>query len=411
MKIVQINTFPYKATGTIMMSIHKELLSKGHESYVVWGRGRNTKDDTELSIEDAFGIRIHGLITRVFDATGYGSINATKRLIGFLEQIKPDIVHLHNIHGYYLNIELLFEYLKRKKIKVVWTLHDCWPITGHCANFETVECRKWIYGCHACIQKNEYPCSYFFDRSKSNWKKKKQLFTGMNMVIVTPSNWLKKVIEKSYLKEYGIVVINNGIDLDLFQPVESRFRNKYGLKDKKIILGVASEWLKRKGYEDFLKLRNLLDSSFSIVMVGLNQKQLKSLPAGIIGIERTNDVNELVDIYSSADLFLNATYEDIYPTVNMEALACGTPVLTYDTGGAMEASRLTDYEKRSYGKAFKKSSNSTVDYMLLKSVIEEMTKEEKNANECRKAVLGASKVKQNNMYMELYSSIYYGGLE
>ena len=408
MKVVQINTFSYKATGTIMMSIHNELLKEGHESYVVWGRGRESNNQTELSIEDTWGIRIHGLITRLFDATGSGSIGATKKLIKFLESVQPDIVHLHNIHGYYINIELLFHYLKTTGTKVVWTLHDCWSITGHCTNFETVECNKWMSGCHSCVQKKEYPGSYLFDNSKYNWKKKKELFTGMDIVIVTPSNWLKKVIERSYLNKNKIVVINNGIDLDIFKPLEAEFRSRYGLSEKKIILGVASEWLKRKGFEDFLQLRELLDASYSIVMVGLNKRQLACLPDGIIGIERTNNVLELVDIYSSADLFLNATYEDIYPTVNMEALACGTPVLTYDTGGAMEAAKLSGFVKTSHGMAFRKSSNSNVDCRVLKETIEELTKEEKNISKCRNAVTESSKEKQNRMYMELYLSIYNG---
>lgn len=337
MKVVQINTFSYKSTGTIMMNIHKELQKNGIESYVVWGRGRESENDHEIYMNDKLGVYFHGLYTRLTDKTGFASKRTTKKLLKRLDEIKPDIVHLHNIHGYYINIELLFDYLKQNNIRVIWTLHDCWPFTGHCPHFEYVKCDKWKTECKNCSEyKNSYPKS-FKDNSNWNYLKKKELFQGLNLKIITPSKWLANLVKKSFLKEYDIEVINNGIDTKIFKPRKSDFRKKYNLENKKIILGVASDWTEKKGIQDFTKLSEMIDEDEVIVLVGLNKKQLKKLPENIIGIERTNNAIELAEIYSTADLFFNPTYEDNYPTVNLEAIACGTPVITYNTGGSSES--------------------------------------------------------------------------
>ena len=337
MRIVQINQFSYKAAGNIMMNLHQELLNRGVESYVVWGRGRKAKDDHEYYMNDGVGVRIHGVYTRATDRTGFGSKSATKKLLRWLDEIKPDIIHLHCIHGYYINIELLFDYIRNRNIRVIWTQHDCWAITGHCAYFDAVGCEKWKTGCFECEQLNTYPVAYT-DASKRNWSDKKKLFTGLNLSLVTPCQWLKEVISLSFLNEYPIKVIYNGIDESVFRPTRRRFREKFHLEDKVIVLGCASEWTERKGLKDFLLLNQRLDKEkYQVVVVGLTARQLANIPDEIIGIERTNDVHELVDIYSSADVFFNPTYEDNFPTTNLEALACGTPVLTYQTGGSPEA--------------------------------------------------------------------------
>lgn len=338
MKIVQINTFPYKATGSIMMSIHKMLLEQGHDSYVVWGRGRAPIDDHEISIADDIGVKFHGLYTRITDKTGFASWSATRKLLSQLDEIKPDIIHLHNIHGYYLNIELLFNYIREHKIKVVWTLHDCWAFTGHCAYFDAVGCEKWKTGCYDCVQKGTYPASKLMDNSRDNWERKKQLFTGLDMTIVTPSKWLANLMEQSFLKEYSVNVIYNGIDTNIFKPTKSHFKEKNVIEAKKMILGVASEWTERKGLRDFIELDRMLDKKeYVIVLVGITKNQAENLPKDIIALNRTSNVKELVEIYSAADVYFNPTYEDNFPTTNLEATACGTPVITYDTGGSPES--------------------------------------------------------------------------
>lgn len=328
MRIVQINTFPYKATGSIMMNIHNKLLEEQYDSYVVWGRGRAAQNEHEIAIRDEFGVKFHGIYTRITDKTGFASKKMTRKLIDKLKQIEPDILHLHNIHGYYLNIEQLFNYIRENNIKVVWTLHDCWAFTGHCAYFDMVGCEKWKTGCHDCEQKKTYPSSLIKDNSYWNWKKKRSLFTNLNITIVTPCKWLKNIVKQSFLKEYPVEVIYNGIDLNVFHPEKTDFEEKYNLRGKYVILGVASEWTERKGLKDFIKLEEMLDrTKYRIVLVGLTQKQIKELPNTIIRIERTENVQELVGIYTRANVFFNPTYEDNFPTTNLEAIACGTPVM------------------------------------------------------------------------------------
>ena len=352
MKIVQINTFSYKATGHIMMDIHQLLMKQGYDSYVCWGRGRPANNSHEIVISDNIGVKFHGIYTRLLDKTGFASFRATKKLLRRLDEIKPDIIHLHNIHGYYLNIELLFNYIREHNINVVWTLHDCWPMTGHCAWFDMCGCEKWKTGCFNCEQLDTYPVSKGLDNSKWNWNKKKALFTHLNLTIVTPSQWLKDIVQKSYLKDYRCEVINNGIDLNVFKPAGNsdteKIRKKYNLDDRKIVLGVASEWTPRKGLLDFLKLSEMMQD-VQFVVVGLTEKQLKEMPQNIKGIKRTENQKELSALYTIADIFFNPTYEDNFPTTNLEALACGTPVITYDTGGYdSPASKLTKASRQLY---------------------------------------------------------------
>lgn len=337
MKIIQINTFHYKAAGSIMMNLQKQMRNQGIESYVVWGRGRKPENSYEISISDPIGIKLHGIYSRVFDKTGFGSKLATHRLVKKLQEIKPDIIHLHNIHGYYINIEILFRYIRKEKIKVVWTLHDCWTFTGHCAFFDMAGCTKWKYGCSDCPQLSAYPSSWLLDHSKKNYQKKKELFLGLDITLITPCRWLYGLLKQSYLKDYPAKVIYNGIDRNIFKPTLSSFRKKHGLEGKFIVLGVASEWTPRKGLKDFIHLSELLNDNYKIVLVGLTKKELKKVPVSIIAMERTSNIGELVEIYSAADIFFNPTYEDNFPTTNVEALACGTPVCTYQTGGSPES--------------------------------------------------------------------------
>ena len=291
-----------------------------------------------IRIGSKTGVKFNALKARIFDNEGLNAKNATKKFIEWVKAWNPDIIHLHNLHGYYLNINLLFNYLKTCGKKILYTLHDCWTFTGHCAHFMYSKCDRWKFGCKNCPEKKAYPASLLKDNSMYNYLKKRDILCNvLNMTIITPSEWLANLVKQSYLLEYPVKVINNGIDLNVFKPTQSDFRSKYGLENKKVILGVASVWTDKKGFFDFLKLSRLLDDSYRIVLVGVNEKQKKVLPKNIIGITRTDTLTDLAGIYTAADVFVNLTYEDTYPTVNLEAQACGTPVITYATGGSVES--------------------------------------------------------------------------
>lgn len=336
MRVLQINIFGNLSTGKIAVDIYKTLKANGHDGAIAYARNQIEEGVPHIVIGNKFDVYAHGIMTRLTDKTGFYSKRATLRLIDKIKEYDPDVIHLHNLHGYYINIEVLFNYLKVCGKKVIWTLHDCWPITGHCCYFDFCGCDRWKSGCFDCPQLDTYPKS-LKDGSRWNYMRKKELFCGVpDMTVVSVSNWLDGIVSQSYLNKYRHVVIHNGIDLDRFKPTKSDFRRRNGLEDKYIILGVASEWSVRKGFEDFLRLADMLDENYRIVLVGLNDKQIKRLKPNMLGIRRTNSVRELAEIYSAADVFFNATYEDNYPTVNLEAIACGTSVITYNTGGSPE---------------------------------------------------------------------------
>ncbi|MGM0923273.1 MAG: glycosyltransferase family 4 protein [Bacillota bacterium] len=339
MKVLQINSVcGIGSTGRIATDIDKVLKNEGHESFIAYGRGNARGSNTTIKIGNNIDNYMHVAKTRLLDMHGFGSKKSTKEFINKLKEVNPDIIHLHNIHGYYLNIEILFDYLNKANKPVIWTLHDCWPFTGHCSYFDFVSCDKWTKKCHHCPQMKSYPKSIAIDNSEDNYYKKKEIFTSVkNLTIVTPSKWLAELVKKSFLVKYPVKVINNGIDLEVFRPIENDFKEKFNLQDKFIILGVASAWEKRKGYKYFYELSKKIKEDEIIVLVGLTEKQIKELPDNIIGIIKTNSVKELAEIYSAADVFINPTLEDNFPTTNLEALACGTPVITFNTGGSMES--------------------------------------------------------------------------
>lgn len=304
---------------------------------MAFGRGSAKNCMQATRIGSKLDNYLHFARTRLFDSHGFGSARATNKLIAKIKVLNPDVIHLHNLHGYYLHIGLLFDYLKQTQKPVVWTLHDCWAFTGHCAYFDYVDCKRWKSQCHDCPLKSEYPKSLFFDRSRRNYQQKKILFAGVQgLTIVTPSKWLAGLVKESFLQEYPISLIHNGIDLEAFKPTQSEFRKRYKLEDHFIVLGVASIWGERKGYGYFIDLAKQLSSDEKIVLVGLSTEQIKQLPPGIIGIAKTQSTSELAEIYSAADLFINPTLEDNFPTTNLEALACGTPVVTFNSGGSPE---------------------------------------------------------------------------
>lgn len=328
------------SVGRIAEQIGQKAIENGWKSYITYARNNLPSKSKLIKIGNKLGVYFHGLMTRITDKHAFYSTYATKKLITQIQKIKPDIIHLHHLHGYFINIKILFEYLSKANIPIVWTFHDCWSFTGHCTHFEYVGCNKWKTECFQCPQKKEYPASYIIDRSKKNYRQKRELFNSVqNMTIVPVSYWLGDLVKQSFLNNYSIQVIQNGIDLEIFKPYSNLddIKHKYNLSNQFVILGVASAWEPRKGLNEFIKLNHLLKNNEQIILVGLSKKQKKQLPSSIIGIERTENVHQLAELYSLADVFVNPTFEDTFPTTNLEALACGTPVITYKTGGSVEA--------------------------------------------------------------------------
>lgn len=327
--VVYINVVCNGSTGKIMCDTAQYASKEGYETYCFYGRGNAKKDINCIKIGNKFSILLHVFLGRL-GFNGHGSYFATKNLIKKLKKINPDIIHLHNIHGYYLNLKVLFKYLKNEyQGKIVWMLHDCWAITGYCSYFSLVNCNKWQKQCYKCPQKSMYP-KEIIDTSKREYKLKKKLFSDINnLTLVTPSYWLENIVKKSYLKEYKIKTIYNGINLEVFKPIkDNNIYEKYNIpKDKTIFLGVANIWEERKGLNIFLDLAKIIKEDEIIVLVGLNQKQLKNLPKNIIGITRTENQLELVKLYSIANVFINPSYEETFSLVTVESLACGTPVV------------------------------------------------------------------------------------
>ena len=396
MKVFQINSVcGTGSTGRIVCDIKEMLESEQNKCQIAYGRGFYDDPDC-IKIESDLVFKAHVFFSRITDRQGFYSTSATKRLVRSIEHFDPDIIHLHNLHGYYLDIRVLFEFLKQYNKPIVWTLHDCWAFTGHCAYFTYAKCDKWRTGCGQCPQKNAYPASYILDDSKKSFSEKKRLFTGVeNLNIVTPSNWLADLTKESFLGKFPVHTINNGVDLSVFKPTESDFKEKHSLRGKKIILGIANIWEKRKGLDDFVALSQILPENYKIVLVGLTEKQIASLPKNILGITNTANINELVELYSAADVFVNPTKEDNFPTVNMEAIACGTPVVTYNTGGS--------------GEMLDERCGKVVESGDIKALLNAITKMELNPEDCRNKALEFEKNKQYNLYMELYKNILNNG--
>lgn len=339
-KLLQINTVVNTtSTGRITEEIGNIAIERGWESFIAFGRNEQYSNSNKIKIGRDFDVLMHVANTRLTDRHGLSSKKATKDLIIHIDKIKPDIIHLHNLHGYYINYCILFKYLSSTKTPVIWTFHDCWPITGHCTYFSYAKCEKWKSHCSKCPQKMEYPRSIFLDQSKRNFLDKRNLFTSVkDLTIVAVSKWLQNIVNESFLCNVPISVINNGVDINLFCPQNTdKLSVKYNLGTKFVILGVANVWEKRKGLDDFIELSKRLKSNETIVLVGVSDDVISNLPNNIIGIKRTEDINELAQLYSLADVFFNPTWEDNFPTTNLEAIACGTPVITYRTGGSPEA--------------------------------------------------------------------------
>ena len=322
------------STGRIAAEKCRELMQEGHECRLAYGRTcSGCQDIPTIRIGTDLDFKLHGVLNRVFDNHGFNSAAATKKFLQQVREYDPDVIWLHNIHGYYIHVGLLFEYLRYCGKKIIWTLHDCWSFTGHCAYFDYVGCDRWKTGCHNCPQKKSYPASLLMDNSRENYESKKYHFTGIpNMTLVVPSNWLAGRVRESFLGEYPVEVVYNTVDRDIFKPTASNFRRKYDLEDKTVLLGVANIWEPRKGLKDFIRLAEKLDKRYKIVLVGLSEEQKKTVPANVLCIPRTQTIHQLVEIYSAADLYINPSVEETFGMTTLEALYCGTmPIVYRDT--------------------------------------------------------------------------------
>lgn len=331
MIVVQINSvLDIGSTGFLVQNIGRSISESGSTSYIAYGRG-NKEQENAIKIGGKFDIYNSVLQTRILDNHGFTSKKSTKSLIERLIQISPDILHLHNLHGYYINIKYLFDYIKKYNVKVVWTLHDCWPFTGHCAYYDMVACEKWKTHCFNCENKKIYPSSILLDKSTQNFSSKKEIFSNVkDLTIVTPSKWLACEVKQSFLSEYNVTVISNGVSID------NRIAESIVEPKKNIILGVASVWDDRKGFNDFIKLSSLINSDTKIVMIGLTKNQISILPDNIEGYPQMHNREELMKYFQQASIFFNPTREETFGLVNVEALSCGVPVVTYDSGGSPE---------------------------------------------------------------------------
>ena len=395
MKVLEINSCNFGSTGNIMLQIAETARAQGYTVITSCPKSRSNKKkniDNQVFIGNLLTRNLHLKLAYLTGLNGCFSFISTLCFLRKINKFKPDLIHLHNLHNCYINLPLLFRYIKRNHIPVIWTLHDCWSFTGQCPYFTMAKCIKWKTGCKDCPSFNEYPRS-LIDLTKIMWKLKKKWFTGVeDMTIVTPSRWLADLVKQSYLSEYSIKVINNGIDTSVFKRTKSEFKSIHGLKNKYIVLGVAFGWGDRKGYKDCLKLAEILDDNYQMVLVGVTKDQIKFLPNNILGMEQTNSQKELAEIYSASDIFINTTYEDNYPTVNLEARACGLQVITYKTGGSPESA----------------GENAVVvetgDIIGLKYAIEKCIQDKDN-NTLKTIKFNLSKISADSKFME-YISIY-----
>ena len=397
MKVLQINTVCGSGSvGRITVDIVHALEAAGDEGMIAFGRRQAPEGVKTWKFGTNLDMGVHVLHTFFKGEHGFASSKQTARLIEKIKEYDPDIIHLHNIHGFYLDVEQLFRYLKQAGKPVVWTLHDCWSFTGHCAHFDYIGCMKWKTGCGSCPQyKNVYPYALFKDNSAGNYKRKKDAFTGVpDLTVVTPSRWLAGYVRESYLGEYPVQVIPNGIALDRFRPVDGGLRKRLGFENKYILLGVASMWEERKGYAYFEQLADRLDDSYQIILIGLSKRKLKTLHPRIHGVMRTNSMEELAEYYSMADAYVNTTLEDTFPTTNLEALACGTPVITFATGGSVES------VDASCGKIVPKG-----DIEALIQAIEELRGEPDKKEACLRRAAGYDKDDRFQDYLKLYRSL------
>lgn len=395
MKVFQINICPDLSTGGVMNGIADAVIKNGGKCITACPPKNVCVRDNHYVIGNNIDRKIHIVLGKLIGFEYSMSLRATIKLINKIEREKPDIVHLHNMHSYYINLPVLMNYLAKTKKKVVWTFHDCWPITGHCPHFVSVNCNKWRTGCRSCPLYKQYPYS-MIDTAFIKYRQKKKWFARLeHLTIVTPSEWLCSIVQASFLQNKSINVINNGIDLSLFTPAEETYEGFRKYSGKKIVLGVSSRWDYKKGLDVFVQLSEHLTDEYKIVLVGTDEIVDQNLPNCIESIHRTADVGQLARIYSSADVFVNPTREDTFPTVNMEALACGTPVITFDTGGSPEII------SEACGVVIKQNDIEALE----REVIRICEQKPYNSAMCRQRALKYGKIDKFQEYVDLYKSI------
>lgn len=389
MKVVQLNAVcGVGSTGGITIGISRMLAEHGVENYILYTNG-NYDYEFGINYSSRFHVKTSAALAKILGNYGFNSVSSTKRLISLLDKIQPDIVHLHNIHGHDLNLDMFFRYIKETGVRVIWTFHDCWAFTGYCMHFDVLHCKKWQTLCENCPQAKHY--SLFKDRSRKLYLKKKELFTSIDdLTIVSPSRWLAELAGHSFLKKYPIEVINNGIDLNIFTPRTSTLKKDYGIENKRVIIGVPKGKL-----HYFLELNNILSDEYKMVLVGLTEKEIKRIPSNIIGLPRTKNRIEMAQLFSAADVYINLTLEDTFPTVNLEALACGTPVITFNTGGSPEA--IDD----ATGEVVEKG-NITAMFEAVKTICEGENRSDACIERAHRLYDGRERF---NDYFELYSRI------
>lgn len=341
--VLRVNT----STGRIMQEIGELAMQHGWRSCIAYSKGRDGIKSCQsevIPVGNKWSTIWHGLETRLFDRHGLASNEATRLFVKQIQELKPDVIHIHNIHGYFLNYQILFDFLAKSNIPVIWTVHDCWLYTGHCYYYSYAGCNKWQTGCGHCPQKKEFPASWLIDRSHQNYEDKKQAFTSLpldQLTIVPVSEWIREEMQYSFFRNNQFHVIHNGINTNIFNIYNpEQVKQKYGLNGKHILLGVASIWSREKGFDDCIQMADFLHPDEMLVLVGVRPEQQKKLKKNMLGIPRTENIHQLAELYAAADAFINPTWQDNYPTVNLEAIACGTPVVTYRTGGSIEA--ITD---------------------------------------------------------------------
>lgn len=338
-KLLQINPVIKEntSTGKIMRTLGELAQAAGWESYVAYSRARDgvpPHSSRLVPVGNKADLLLHWVATRLFDAHGLASRLATRRFVARLRELNPDVIHIHNIHGYFLNYKILSRALAQMGKPVVWTVHDCWLYTGHCYHYASAGCERWKTGCHHCPQKKAFPASWLLDRSRRNWEDKKKAFCSIpGLTLVTVSRWMKGEIARSFLGGVRCEVIHNGINLDTFRPSPSA---ETALAYGTYYLAVASIWLPEKGLQDLEKLSSVLDADERLVVVGKRPSGHR-FPRNVVCLERTADAAALAALYTEAVALVNPTWQDNYPTVNMEAIACGTPVVSYRTGGSPES--------------------------------------------------------------------------
>lgn len=336
--LLQINVDANNGSnGSIARDIGSIALSKGWKSYIAYGRRAIPCDSQLIRVGNDFDVKLHGILTRIFDIHGLGSIINTYLFIRKVRKIQPDIVHLHNIHGYFINYRILFNYLIKSAIPIVWTFHDCWPFTGHCGYFEAYKCEKWKELCHNCPGVHDYPSSLFIDNSKFNFTLKKKIFTSAKKLhITTVSSWLSRLVKQSFFSGYPITVVYDGVDTKTFHYSESNLRKEYGLEDKFVLLSAAANWTTTKGWNDYINLSRLLPADCVIMLLGVKDDEMKDLPKEIIGISRVEGKQKLAEYYSMADILLNLSYQETFGMTTAEAMSCGTPGISYNVTACPE---------------------------------------------------------------------------